>query len=118
MDGAKPPKMLGTDCMAAMASPAKCAARIYRKVQSKGTQQVRLFIGWRDTYSRGQRVQIYRPWLLTYPSPAPAGYGTRGELIGIYGPDVSCEWIEQDLLSLASEILDDNSLQYGKSVGV
>ena len=60
------------------------AREIHKKVQEKGTQQVRLHLGH----------------LFTFQYPAPRGYGTRGAIVAIYTPGVSLEWIEDDLLSL------------------
>lgn len=58
------------------------AERIYMKLQTLGTRQVRL----------------HRGMLLTYPHPAPRGYGTRGLLVGIYTLATRLEWIEEDVL--------------------
>lgn len=63
------------------------AERIYRKVQTMGTRQVRLHHGM----------------LLTYPSPAPRGYGTRGLLVGVYGITARLEWILDDILNAMSD---------------
>lgn len=60
------------------------AERIYRKVQSIGTRQVRL----------------HRGMLLTYPYPAPRGYGTRGKFIAVYDLTTRLEWILDDILAV------------------
>lgn len=60
------------------------AERIYMKLQMLGPRQVRL----------------HRGMLLTYPYPAPRGYGTRGLFIGIYTINTRLEWIEEDVLAL------------------
>jgi len=63
------------------------AERIYVKVQILGTRQVRLHQGM----------------LLTYPYPAPRGYGTRGLFVGIYTIATHLEWIEEDILALLGD---------------
>ena len=60
------------------------AERIYMKLQTLGTRQVRL----------------HRGMLLTYPYPAPRGYGTRGLFVGIYTINTHLEWIEEDILAM------------------
>lgn len=62
------------------------AERIYMKLQTLGTRQVRL----------------HRGMLLTYPHPAPRGYGTRGLLVGIYTLQTRLEWIEEDVVQALS----------------
>lgn len=72
---------------AAEATRARLAAeRIYVKLQTLGTRQVR----------------FYQGMLLTYPYPARRGYGTRGLLVGIYTVDTRLEWVEEDLLPFLS----------------
>lgn len=67
------------------ATRARAAAeRIYVKLQTLGTRQVRLHDGM----------------LLTYPYPARRGYGTRGVLVGIYTLATRLEWIEEDVAQL------------------
>ena len=66
---------------------ALAAERIYRKVQTMGPRQVR----------------IHHGMFLTYPFPAPRGYGTRGVMVGIYGLTSRKEWIEDDILALLSD---------------
>lgn len=58
------------------------AVRLHARLQRMGTRQVRFHAGR----------------FLTYPFPAPRGYGTRGLLIGIYNAEVRLEWIEEDLM--------------------
>lgn len=60
------------------------AKQIHEKIALAGAQQVRLWHGM----------------LLTYPYPARRGYGTRGEIIGVYRPGVVLQWILDDLLEL------------------
>lgn len=62
------------------------AERIYVKLQTLGTRQVRFHDGM----------------LLTYPYPARRGYGTRGMLVGIYTLATRLEWIEEDVSQLLS----------------
>ncbi len=62
-------------------SPRELAERIYRKVQAMGGRQVRL---WRGK-------------LLTYPLHPRRGYGTRGQLVGVYTITARLEWIEADV---------------------
>jgi hypothetical protein len=57
------------------------AERIYMLVQKVGARQVRWHCGK----------------MLTFPHPAPKGYGTRGAFVGIYTIDTRLEWIEEDL---------------------
>lgn len=63
------------------------AERIYVKLQTLGTRQVRFHDGM----------------LLTYPYPARRGYGTRGLLVGIYTLATRLEWIEEDVSQLLGE---------------
>ncbi|MCA8018090.1 hypothetical protein [Burkholderia metallica] len=62
--------------------------RIYRTVQMLGARQVRV-------HPRG--------WIVTYPYPAPRGYGTRGLFVGIYTLSTRLEWIEEDILALLGD---------------
>jgi hypothetical protein len=64
----------------------QAAERIYVKLQTMGTRQVRLHHGM----------------LLTYPYPARRGYGVRGVLVGIYTLTTRLEWIEEDVAQLLS----------------
>lgn len=65
------------------------AERIYMKVQTLGTRQVRFHQGM----------------LLTYPYPARRGYGTRGRLVGVYSIATRLEWIEGDVMqAISSEV--------------
>ncbi|OXJ00808.1 MULTISPECIES: hypothetical protein [Burkholderia] len=75
------------------------AERIYIKLQILGTRQVRL----------------HRGMLLTYPYPAPRGYGTRGLFVGIYTINTRLEWIEEDVLALLDG--DRNSAGYRPTCG-
>ena len=59
--------------------------QIVEEIAQCGTRQVRLL---------GVRV-------LSYPHPAPRGYGVRGILVGIYGADCTPKWIFDDVVSLA-----------------
>ncbi|WP_233854066.1 hypothetical protein [Paraburkholderia sp. HD33-4] len=78
---------MNTHIHRAEANRARLAAeRIYIKLQTLGTRQVRLYQGM----------------LLTYPYPARRGYGTRGLLIGIYTLATRLEWIEDDVSQLFS----------------
>lgn len=63
------------------------AQKLYMKLQMLGTRQVRL----------------HRGMLLTYPYPAPRGYGTRGLFVGIYTINSRLEWIEEDVSALMSD---------------
>ncbi|MDA8254393.1 MAG: hypothetical protein M0Z99_01930 [Betaproteobacteria bacterium] len=65
------------------------AERVYRKVQAMGTRQVRMWHGM----------------ALTYPYPCRRGYGTRGELVGIYTITTRLEWIEADLFHVLGDSL-------------
>lgn len=51
----------------------------------------------RASYSR---FRLHRGMLLTYPYPAPRGYGTRGLFVGIYTINTRLEWIEEDILAM------------------
>lgn len=62
-------------------SARELAERIYRKVQAMGGRQVRLWHGM----------------LLTYPQHPPRGYGTRGQLVGVYTMTARLEWIVADV---------------------
>jgi len=59
----------------------QAAERIYVKLQTLGTRQVRLHHGM----------------LLSYPYPTRSGYGTRGILVGIYSVSTHIECIEEDI---------------------
>lgn len=63
------------------------AEKLYMKLQMLGTRQVRL----------------HRGMLLTYPYPAPRGYGTRGLFVGIYTIDSRLEWIEEDVVAVMGD---------------
>ena len=60
------------------------ALRLHARLQTFGTRQVRFYAGK----------------FLTYPFPAPRGYGTRGLFVGIYSASVAPEWLEEDLLRI------------------
>ena len=49
------------------------------------------------------QVRIYRGWILTYPFPARRGYGTRGQLVGIYTSKTPVSWILDDLRTVLSD---------------
>jgi hypothetical protein len=66
------------------------AERIYMKLQTLGTRQVRFHQGM----------------LLTYPYPARRGYGTRGVLVGIYTVNTRLEWVVEDV----SQVLLSNPI--------
>lgn len=66
------------------------AERIYMKLQTLGTRQVR----------------FYQGMLLTYPYPARRGYGTRGVLVGIYTVNTRLEWVVEDV----SQVLLSNPI--------
>lgn len=60
---------------------------IHRKVQARGTLQVR----WHSNA------------MFTYPYPAKLrhGHGVRGVLVAIYSATAQLDWIEDDLLAFA-----------------
>ncbi len=58
------------------------AQKIVLKIQKKGCLQVR----------------FYRGMFLTYPYPCKRGYGTRGELVGVYQVNAQIEWVIEDIL--------------------
>lgn len=62
-------------------TPRELAERIYRKVHAAG----------------GRQVRLWRGMLLTYPTRVRRGYGTRGELVGVYDITAHLEWIEADV---------------------
>ena len=68
-------------------SPRELAERIYRKVQAMG----------------GRQVRLWRGMLLTYPTRCRRGYGTRGELVGVYDITTHLEWIESDIHACMSD---------------
>ena len=68
-------------------SPRELAERVLRKVQVMGARQVRLWHGM----------------LLTYPERVRRGYGTRGQLVGVYTITARLEWIEADITSALSD---------------
>ncbi len=64
-----------------MLNPRILAERIYIKIQTKGPRQVRYWHGM----------------LLTYPYPCRRGYGTRGQLVGVYNLATDLDWIVEDV---------------------
>ena len=51
-----------------------------------------------------RQVRLHHGRLLTFPMPAPRGYGVRGMLVGVYTREARLEWIAEDLsLAMAEE---------------
>lgn len=50
-----------------------------------------------------RQVRFHNGMFLTYPCPAPRGYGTRGLLVGVYGLTARLEWILDDILNAAGD---------------
>lgn len=89
------------------------AAHIYRILQSASPEQ-KAYILAELIYKRVQTLGVrqarwYRGTLRTYPYPAIRGYGTRGELIGIYSVNTRLEWVLDDVLQVLSNPIGSES---------
>lgn len=76
-------------------TPRQHAEKIMQRFQKIGTLQLRLWQGM----------------FLTYPYPAKRGYGTRGELLGVYSAETTIEWLEEDIIAVLGDSKTLNSFQ-------
>lgn len=76
-------------------TPLEISERVMARIRLLGVRQVRFWHGM----------------LLTYPMPAPRGYGTRGLLIGVYSPNTPPEYLADDLIDVFSRVSDTKALR-------